>query len=368
MLRFGELDSFALRVVDTMCAGRPLPPLMPATRSLRPSESLSRAATERMAAYAHRVLLQGGGQRHRTVLRQGRRVAGRLWNADLNDGFTLTFTRACHDAWLGTVRALPEASSMTWTNAQADGFGRFVPTRRTATGDWVVYALAARHLGDQVSALREARRGYTRMLAAGSPLARLMVLRSVSDTARSNPTPKRAADRSGAARFSALFDPSAVRLIECLESFIVGHWRSLVTRHSQQPGAFWAPAGETLSAFVDAADIAERLDLTRGVMTLLVALSTEVLPEEPERVRRRFMHSLDVGARAGERRAALAGVAAVLATGRRLRDLREGVAGVGYGDPRYEEIQIFKGNYDELLAPHLPRIDHLIRLLTGAIG
>ncbi len=110
---------------------------------------------DRIARAVVRHLVDDGGYRERTLLRDGARVTGRAWDAALGRGFTPRYTAASLHLWLEAARELPErvAQAASAAAASADAESRSKKTMRTVvdtsgtdTGDWVFYHLALRNL------------------------------------------------------------------------------------------------------------------------------------------------------------------------------------------------------------------------------
>lgn len=352
---FDEVETFALRALDTMCTGRRLPMGRFGAR-LEPRAALSEVAMGRLSAHAHRALLAYGGGRARTVLREGRRQDGRLWDAPLNKGFRLRFTRAAHDTWLGTVRALPTASTQRWTKSSARAFGRFVEIKGTDTGDWLFYALAARHLGQKTSHLDEGRVGYTKALALGSPLALLLTL----EPAGQNP-------EALCIRFERLLQPKAVRLLECLDELLLRHWCERLSAAPRPPDPFWRRATEVLDAFVRALEGRERLDLSAPVLRFFAHLARVHFEDAPEKERARLLAAA-TGSTAADRQEGAQQVAELLSVGVRASERVRALVGLRYGEARYEEGQVVGGLYEATLGPAAERLVTLERVFRGALG
>ena len=97
-------EGHALEVLDLLCRGRAL--RINAKEPLtRPRPELTEVAGRRIAASILRVLVEGG-RRERTVLRDGRRVDGRIWDRELLRDFSLRFSAASYTLWIELTNRL----------------------------------------------------------------------------------------------------------------------------------------------------------------------------------------------------------------------------------------------------------------------
>jgi hypothetical protein len=372
---FEQTEGFALSMLDSLATGRrphPLPSDKRLERSepeeakrsgarasgavagLEPTEELIRIGSHRLNLHLHRHLLQSGGHRERTVLREGRRVSGRLWDAALNDSFRLRFTEASRNLWLGMVQVVLRPPK-SWDPQQV---GRHARVEGTESGDWLFYARV--HANAHKSGIEFRPDDYFgRRLRNASPL---VVLFSLEPHLM-----QRLATRN---HLSRLLQKGSVRMIECLDDALLPSWIEIIRASYQRSGSLAAftvrfeGIAEVLDAWVDVLDEKQRLDLATVAMRAAAALVTELLPENPMQ---------DVGARypprnVHERQSSHQALARVAAVGVRLEQLRDRFALLRYGDERWDEGQLYLAAFDDLLAPHVERLRALERGLRGIIG
>lgn len=344
---FDQTEGFALAILDTLAAGRRTPP-PPRQRDLEPSEELVRVGAERLNVLCHRLLLEGGAA-ERTVLRDGRRVSGRLWDEPANDGFRLRFTAASKDLWLGISQSVRR-------NRTVD---RIRPTvEATDTGDWMFYALASTNLGRLGTAPRPDA-PMRRRLRSGSPLAALITA--------TPQTPHAGAVQNHLAR---LLSSRSVRILECFDQPLLAAWSTAASRaldidDIDRFTARFTEIGTILDAHLAALDAARRLDLARSLLLFAVRFATEIATD-PVTLRTRITDGLRPRTMR-ERTAAFSALARVAAVGARLAQHREQLAGARYGDDRWEEGQLYLREFDAIAAPYLDLIQETERTLRGTI-
>lgn len=360
-------EGHALEVLDLLCRGRAVR-ISPAQPIAEPRPELAEVAARRVAATCLRVLVESG-RRERVVLREGRRVRGRIWDARRTEGFRLRFTEATYELW---VQATQRLSELSRSAAVIEGEGssrqarrqirRIIKTADCDTGDWLVYALAVRHLGRAVMP-REIREDLTRRLCLGSPLATLFAL---DDRGRAGE------EGELSAAFAPLVAGPAVVLLECLDDLLAEQWAEQIAACMRwSPGEERAErleaASRVLRRFVAALDEHHRLDLTRPLCLALERLLAGAWAPAPEDVSQLLI--VDAGLRTRSQQDALRrALSRVVSIGLWLAELREAMAREAFGDPRYEESQLYLELHDALLRPHLRRLDALSRTLTGRLG
>ena len=359
-------EGHALEVLDLLCRGRAIR-IVPEQPIDEPRAELTELAARRLATASLRLLAESG-RRERVILRAGRRVRGRVWDAGRTAGFRLRFTEASFDLWVQMTQRLAEITRSAETS---DGQAATRRTRRqirriikiadTDTGDWLLYALAFRNLG-RAEIPPELREDLRRRLALGSPLAALFALE----------------DRIGEAGVSLsvhlgrLLDDAAVPLLECLEDLLAEQWAEQITACMRvTPGESridrLAAAAAVLECLLAGLDRRGRLDLCRPLCRALARLLAGAWAGEPAQVAERVLAGaglIQLGSRDALRRA----LARLVGLGQHMLTLRDALARHGFGDPRYEEAQLFLEICDELLRPHERRLTALAGALTGRIG
>ena len=319
------------------------------------------AGADRMARAALRFLLRQGGFRARTVLRAGRRVRGRLWDPALNEGWTLRFTEASRAFWVGAARVLPALA-----RAVAGGEDRARQNRRAirdmipsgaATGDWILYALVLRRV-DGLVPDPELRAAVARKLRLASPLATLLALDGA------------ASDAEIEDRLAPLVSPAGQRVLECVDDAVAASLGAelpldfLQWDDHPRVCARLTSTERVLRIYVALLHRARRLDLTRPLAGFFAELFQRA---EPAEVRRKVaLNGRIVGVRARDE--VLSGVSRLLEVGHTLMTRRDELAGERYGDPRYEEAQLFLGAVDPTLGPLRARMVGSILSLSGIVG
>jgi hypothetical protein len=353
-----------VRVLDVLLDDDPkgrrrLPEQPVVVGAVRPE--VVQAGADRMARAALRFLLRQGGFRARTVLRAGRRVRGRLWDAPLNEGFSLRFSEAARTFWLGAARVLPVLA-----RAVSPGDERVRQQRRavrdmiphgTATGDWILYALALRRI-DGLVRDPYVRETVARKLRLASPLATLLALDGAADDAEIEE------------RLAPLASPAGQRVLECVDDALAASLAAeLPLDFLEREGhaeivARLASTARVLRTHVALLHRARRLDLTRPLVAFFSDLCQRTDPAE---LRQRVAHLVRMeGTRARDE--ALAGVSRLLEVGHTLLTRRDELAGERYGDERYEEAQLFLGAVDPTLGARRARLVGSILSLSGIVG
>ncbi len=319
------------------------------------------AGAERIAASVLRFVLEGGGTRVRTVLRDGARARARPWESSVQSGLALRYGPASRALWLAVAEALPHASSV-----------RAKPSRRLlraftvgpspTLGDAVFFHLVARSAGewglrdDDVAAVRDA-------LAERSAVARLLGVRGAGGR------------EACAAAYGSLVVPASTWVLERLEDRVADAWtaraRSLWaarrTDDARERAAGWSSLAAHVDGWLDAIDAAERMDLARPALTFGAALFDGPFAAPPEELWASLARSRgtdDLAARG----ALLGAVASVLAVLERLGGWRDRMAAERWGDPRWAEAQVYLGAYDATLGPLRARAAGSLRAVRGIIG
>ncbi|MCB9753713.1 MAG: hypothetical protein H6713_27545 [Myxococcales bacterium] len=364
-LRVSPGEAHALEILDVMCRGRGLRVRAKAPLELR--AEVVEIAAQRMAVTCLRFLRDTGGREERTVLRGGRRRVGRLWDSGLAPAFRLRFTAASHQLWWELTQRLEGLSRQSLarvgeraTREARRVIRRVVQVPGTDTGDWLLYTLTWRHL-HVLQMMPEVRGDLVRRMALGSPLLALATLRAevppdIGELGRS---------------LARLLEPSAVRMLECVDELLVEGWtgevmNALRSANTEEFTARFDAIALTLETYLEVLDRARRLDLARALMRFVAGLATEVFTGDVDSERRRALihHSPSSIA---ERDALLARVARVVAFAERLQEVRGELALERYGDDRYEEARIVLADAERLLDPHYERLSALRVGLSGAL-
>lgn len=365
-LKISVDEGHALEVLDLLCRGRAIR-IVPGAPVEVPRPELAAVAARRLAAVCMRLLAETG-YKEQVVLRRGRRVRGRIWDAALNEGFALRFTAATYELWVQTTQRLAEIAR---TTEVVEGHGsskkarrqirRIVKVADTDTGDWLLYALAVRHFA-RVAMPAEIREDFGRRLCLGSPLATLFAL-----DARPHEGPGLLGEQ-----LDLLIDGPGVRLVECLEPLLATQWAEQVeVCMGFGPGegrtARIEAAADVFDGYLACLERHGRLDLCRPLCRALALLAGGAWAGAPQAIVSRLVG--DVGPTTHAQRDALRrSLARIVGLGARVWALRDELARAGYGEPRYEEAQLVLAACDALLRPHLRRLDALASALTGRIG
>ncbi|MGB1013874.1 MAG: hypothetical protein ACPG4T_07060 [Nannocystaceae bacterium] len=364
-LRVTPGEARALEILDLMLRGRQVRITADVPLPLRPE--IVDVGAQRLLMTSMRVLVEQGGRREQTVLKGGRRVRGRIWDPEVLDELKLEFTEATHGLWLGLCTSL---ESFSRSGLQAGGGAvrsiarvarKAVRTRATASGDWLVYTLFLLNL-DKTSISHELQHEFRRRLAAGSPLARLFHL--ADPNARYFP--------DNIARLEPLMAPHTLPMCTCLGDLLVDTWSSRVEAIWKTPdnGDFrvqCAMADRLLRAYLHLLQVHQRLDLAAPLMRLVGCLVTEVLPGSPDHERHRAL-AIHPPKSMAEREQTLVAASRLFDFVPKLSALRDELCQERYGDPRYEQAQVFLEAADQFLDTHLPRAESLRLGLRGALG
>lgn len=361
-LRISVDEGHALEVLDLLCRGRAvrIAPTQPVTQ---PRPELTELAARRIASTCLRALTESG-RREQVVLRAGRRVRGRIWDAARSAGFRLRFTAASHELWVQTTQRLADIARVSGVVEGEGGsrsvrrqIRRIIKIAETDTGDWLLYALARRNLA-RAAIPPEIREELGRRLCHGSPLACLCALEDLGDD---NP-----------AWLGRLLEDSSVVLVECLEDLLAAQWSEEIAacmrggsgerRTDRLDGA-----AAVLECWLDRLDERGRLDLARPLCLALARLLEDAWAGTPEEVAQRLLHGAGL-VQCSSRDTLLRALARVVRLGARLLALRDALARERFGDPRYEEAQLWLETHDTLLRPLHRRLDALVNHCIGRLG
>jgi hypothetical protein len=338
-----------------------------APSSTVPSPTL-RLALARTLATGTLGWLVDTGSRARTVLRQGRPLTGRPWDAAVNvddEGvpFSLRFSAApvtflmnlgVHVLPLLSAAATPAAVAQAGTLALRALHARAWPAAATTTGDHVFAALAHDNahrlgLGPQLeAAMRQA-------LREASPLAALLAPAAAVD------------DDTVDAALPALLRPDTIRLLELLEDRIAAAWADapraiLGTGAGNTVIAGAARTVRRATQFVRVLDSARRLDLLGPVVALVAALPAVWTND----LRLRLLRLDGVQTMADRDRvvAALVGLADLASL---LEDVRGRLCAERYGDDRFAEAQLVLAVLRDRFVPQRDAIAAATDRLRGVV-
>ncbi|MFZ6184425.1 hypothetical protein [Nannocystis pusilla] len=360
-------EGHALEVLDMLIRGRSVR-IVPTHPVSQPRPELVEVAGRRIASTCLRVLVESG-RRERVVLRRGRRVRGRIWEAARSEGFRLRFTEATYELWVQATQRLAEIARPAEV-VEGEGSSRkarrqirrIIKIAGTDTGDWLVYALAVRHLG-RVNMPREIREDLGRRLCLGSPLATLFALEDWS---------RQVDGEESSGKVELLLNGPQVVLLECLDEVLAEQWAEQIGRCMRwSPGEERAErlltAARVLEQFVHAIDFRARLDLARPLCRALARLCGGEWGDPPAVVSAQLVADSGLMLRS-QQDALRRALARIVGLGERLAELREAMTRHAFGDRRYEESQLYLELFDTVLRPHLGRLDALSRVLTGRLG
>ncbi len=337
-LRITPGEARGLEILDMILRGRQVRLAAEVPTELR--SEVVEVGAERILLTCMRILVTEGGRREQTLLRDGRRVRGRIWDPGVLDELKLEFTSATYGLWMGLCAHLDvfsrgglESGGGALKTA-ARQVRKVVRTRNTAAGDWLVYALLIRNL-NKIGISAEIRREFHRRLAVGSPLARLLVLFDPdTDTAEST-----------ADRLDPLFAPTSSPLCTCLTDLIAESWIAVVKHlwRNTNPGTFrvrCAMADRMLRGYLLVLQRHRRLDLASPLLRLADAIVHEIIPGSPDVERQRTL-SLRPPESMAERDSTLRAASRLLDFSPQLTDLHRTLSHARYGDPDYEQAQVF---------------------------
>jgi len=364
-LRVTPGEARGLEILDLILRGRQVRIGADVPTSLRPE--VVEVGAQRLLMTSMRLLVEQGGRREQTVLKDGRRVRGRLWDPGVLDELKLEFTAATHGLWLGLCASLEDFSRSGLhagggaVRSTARVVRKVVRTRGTAPGDWLVYTLFLLNL-DKTSISPELQREFRRRLTSGSPLARLFHLadpeaRTLAHTVE---------------RLEPLMSRQSLPMCTCLADLLVDTWSSRIAAiwQASDNGDFrvqCAMADRLLRAYLQLLRTHQRLDLAVPLMRLVGCLVSEVLPGSPDHERRRAL-AIHPPQTMDERDQTLLAASRLFDFIPELAQLQGELSQERYGDPRYEQAQVFLQAAEEFLDPHLLRAESLRRGLGGALG
>lgn len=335
-----------------------------------PRPEFARLAARHIAVAVARWLTEGGGHRDRSVLREARREAGRVWDEPLVGDWAPTFSKSSLEFWLGAARNLPALDAERAAIA-SDGPGarkkrrvlkEILPVSDGGRdGDWVFFYMAHRAVPGFALAPEDERQ-VLRALRKASPLAGLFALDLQEDR-----------DTLAAERVSWLFAPGTVRVIECVQDRLAKAWEqsllSLWSRNDTVPNLLplWKAANRALGAYVAAADAARRCDLLRPLLRMIATIPGKVIVGGGDAARARVV-ALPGWTSIKERDEMLTSVRTMTDLGARMNRLRDQFVLERYGDDRYEEAQLFLRAYAEEFADKRAGLDDLSRGLSNTVG
>lgn len=355
-----EDEGRALDVARALVGARWSLPKEPITLKT-PRAALATAASEAIAKGALKHLTVAGGHRERALLRGGERTHGRIWDEHLNVGFSLRYTKATEQLWRIGLRALPELLKARYQDQKSRRrlIRSWISITGTDVGDWLLFSMVWRAT-DALDLEPQSQLEILRRLAMGSPLVALCALERF-DNPESLPP-------------SLLLETSGVRLVECLEEHIVEGW----VRTLEGPLTFdfgergWGRRASALEGWLAALYRHERLDLARGVMRFLgqwgdlLSGADRGHAHRASQIATRLRQRL-TGTSAQAQQAVAREMARVFSLGERLNEIRREMAAVRYGDPRYEEAQLYLSDHEQWFETDQHVAPEVARLLTGVV-
>jgi hypothetical protein len=319
---------------------------------------LLRALCERVARAAVRLLYAEGGARKRSVLRGGERVHARIFDAERADAVRLEFSEAT-ERFLTQLATHAHFFFAISPERLGKRFAReILPMEQgTRSGDWVFFALVDENL-DRVHIDSAATRAVSERIRALSPLAALRA-------------PHLASGTEPRTLYSPLVTPQAIALVESTPDWLERAWEDALIRglraHRDHEGfvAHFENTSGALRAWLALLDEAQRLDLALPLARAVAAFGRELLArDDPRLYVRERAHAASVSE--GDR--ALRAVSGCLGVIDQLSLLRDLMGAQRYGDARYEEAQVFLGDYDTHIAHQALDLIDLGRVLEGRIG
>jgi len=361
-------DADVVIVAELLCGRARGERFKVAPSSATPSPDL-RLALARTLAVGTLGWLVDAGQAPRTVLRAGRPVEGRAWDAalhvdDAGAPFSLRFSPAPVAFLLNLcVHVLPlVVAGHGSTQRHAHELAtralqtRARPTPATMRGDHAFYALAHENAG-RLGLEHGVARALRAVLRRASPLSALFAPDDVTDGCD-----------GGDDDVATLVGPGAVRVLELLEGPLGLAWartpRALLG--AADVDELVARADATVrraGALVQALDVARRLDLLAPVVALVTALPEAWAGDVRARLLRvpgaQTMADRDRGVDALRRLADVGGL---------LDDVRARLGELRYGDERFAEARLTLALLRDRFAPHRDALASAVRKLTGVVG
>ncbi|MCB9548356.1 MAG: hypothetical protein H6706_21315 [Myxococcales bacterium] len=344
--RPGPADAERLAFLEALLRGERFQPTATGQAALaesaRPSLSVLEAGGHRIARLALAALLRAGGHQPRTVLRDGQRVRGCLWDAALVGDFQLAWSAGTTRLWAHGVVELP-ALQRSGERERRRIVRRWLQVADTEVGDWLFLLQVAPGLVNQ--GLGGAEEEVLGRLYRASPLLAL------SDLAPST-----------AGELGRLLEPRAVRVVECWQGPLASAWRRRLQGilGEAAPARAVASVATVLGLWLRALDAGQRLDLATALLQITAELLALV---PPGRLRDRFQARQvprDEGRDAGVR---------LYGLGEALAQHRDAMAQVRYGDERHAEAQLYLAEYAAHLTPEiLAALSAARRTAGGVIG
>jgi hypothetical protein len=359
-------EGVALDVLGVMLGRGSLPSFQGYTPPASPRAAFVQAVGERIVRRCLEELVRRGGWRPRTVLRDGRRVAGSVFEPELGSGFDLRFTESTARFAEQAARQLPLLSAVEGPARKA-GTGKrqlrdMLIVTGNAPGDWLFFALVEENL-PRLALSQEALTAIVPRIRQCSPLAFLLGLGGSGQLTDTHD------------RLRRLLAPSAVRLVECLDELFAQRWRAalalergLAEAAVVSHDAFvrrWTNVSQVLHAWLAVLDEHRRLDLARAQMGALADWAVALAHRPDLRLSVRSW-SLSRSVRDLEQ------AAEALASAVSLVDALDGRAdemrAQRYGDERYEEAQLFLQDHALIVEPCREELRGMARQLRGLIG
>jgi hypothetical protein len=358
-------EGVALDVLGILLGRGALPSFEDYTPPAQLRPAFTQVVADRIARRCLEELVRRGGWRPRTVLREGQRRRGTVFEPSLQQDFDFRFTECTQRFADQATRQLPLLSRET--SARKAGTGKrqlrdMLIATGTAPGDWLFLAIVEENL-PRLALSQEALSALLPRLRQCSPLAYLLALGGSGQLVDSTE------------RLRRLLAPGAVRLVECLDDLFVSRWRRTLEQAQRadsgaaaQHEAFvrrWLNLTQVQREWLSLLDEHGRLDLARPLMVALVAWGG-VLSERKELRQAVRQWSNAHAVREVDQ------AASAMADSVSLVDVLEGhgeeMRAQRYGDERYEEAQLYLRDLDEIVASKREELRGIARQLRGVIG
>ena len=331
-------------------------PAFAAPQSVAPSDDVVRAGIHQIATAGLRQLLfHGHGARPHTVLRQGQRRRGTIFDPAMNAEFRLRYSAATRDAWIGLAKEITTLRSGDTGTRRAKRVAReTIVVDKTLPGDWLFFWTIASGLCAEDMLAQDAT-PLRRRIWTASPLAALAECR-----------------RTELEHLRRLLAPSSVRLIELFGPPLRRGWAREFDAFAGATGDVEAMVArgeevtEVLDSWISVLESAERMDLVQPVLLAIVDFA-ERLSASSLDVRRQLTNRFHLRTMA-ERELALRPYRRLFEIGTRLLERRDAFSRIGYGEERYDEAQLYLHAIDTISASSHETLRLVASDVRGALG